>query len=144
MDKKGTGITLLTPKEKHRLQYVEEYLGYSIKSKNIADFSSKLQQDSRQNSRRIKPKQNKGEKINEDITRIRINAGKKKKIRPVDIMGAIGSIEGIEAKDIGIIDIQDTCTYVEVFEGKGKQVFNGLKKKTIKGKAFTIKELGKR
>jgi superfamily II DNA/RNA helicase len=144
MDKKGTGITLLTPKEKHRLQYVEEYLGYSIKSKNIADFSSKLQQDSRQNSRRIKPKQNKGEKIHEDITRIRINAGKKKKIRPVDIMGAIGSIEGIEAKDIGIIDIQDTCTYVEVFEGKEKQVFNGLKKKTIKGKAFTIKELGKR
>jgi superfamily II DNA/RNA helicase len=144
INKKGTAVTLLSPKESHRLEYVEEYLGYPIPKKEAKDFLYKSKEEAVRKNVRLKPKKSKGEEIHKDITRIRINAGKKKKIRPVDIMGAIGSIEGIEAEDIGIIDIQDTCTYVEVFEGKGRQVYNGLKKKTIKGKVFTIKELGKR
>ncbi len=54
-------------------------------------------------------------------------------------MGAFTHIEGIEADQIGIIDVQDTCTYVEIFEGKGMIAFKGLENSTIKGKKFTMK-----
>ena len=67
-----------------------------------------------------------------------LNGGKKKKIRAVDLVGAISNIENINASDIGIIDIQDLGSYVEILNGKGKIVLNALKNKKIKGKNLKV------
>ena len=72
--------------------------------------------------------------------KIYISAGKKKKVRPGDIVGAITSIEGIEAKDIGIIDVQDNVSFVDILDGKGKQVLEALKHTTIKGKEIRVQK----
>src|SRR3712207_3133016 len=82
----------------------------------------------------------KSSKLNEDITKIYIGAGKKKKIRPGDIVGAITSIEGIEVKQVGIIDIQDNVSYVDILDGKGNLVLKELKNKTIKGKKVKVEK----
>ncbi|MDU2064757.1 MAG: DbpA RNA binding domain-containing protein [Sporomusaceae bacterium] len=84
----------------------------------------------------------KSEKLNRHITRIRINAGKKTKLRPGDILGAITAIDGISGSDIGIIDIQDTCSYVEILGDKGELVMKALLVTKIKGKLHKIKEVG--
>ena len=59
---------------------------------------------------------------------------RKRNLRAIDFVGTILSIEGIEKEDIGIIDIKDQVTYIDILNGKGWTVIDGLKTKTIKGK----------
>lgn len=75
--------------------------------------------------------------------KIYINAGKKKKIRAGDVVGAITSIPGITAENIGIIDIQDNFSYIDILDGKGKIVLEGLGKATIKGKVVKVQRAAK-
>lgn len=53
-------------------------------------------------------------------------------MRAGDIVGTICSIEGLEASDIGIVDIRDSLSYVEVLNDKGNQVIECLRTKPIK------------
>ncbi len=76
----------------------------------------------------------KGDAINQDILKLHINAGKKTKMRPVDIVGTLCAIEGISSQDIGIISVQEISTYVEILNGKGEMVYNALQTMTIKGR----------
>lgn len=70
-----------------------------------------------------KPK--KGEVLNEGITRLSVGGGRKSKMRAGDIVGTICSIEGMEASDIGIVDIRDSISYVEILNRKG-DLYNGV------------------
>ena len=70
----------------------------------------------------------------DEIMKLHINAGKKAKIRPMDIVGAICSIEGITSDDIGIIEVIDVATFVEILNQKGNLVLDALQNMKIKGK----------
>ena len=72
-------------------------------------------------------KKTKESNFNSDIMKIYISAGKKKKIRTVDIVGTICNIEGVSGDDIGIIDIQDNFSHVDIMNGKGEIVLEVLK-----------------
>ena len=85
-----------------------------------------------------KIKKDKSTKLSKDITKIYISAGKKKKMRPGDIAGTISSIDGINPEDVGIIEIQDNFSYVDILSGKGRIVLDGLNHKTIKGKSVRV------
>ena len=61
-----------------------------------------------------------------------------KKIRPGDIVGAICEIEGVCGDDIGVIQVQDHQSYVDILHGKGLQVLRALRQKTIKGKKLKV------
>lgn len=76
--------------------------------------------------------------LRKDIQKIYINAGKNKKIRAGDIVGALCSIDGIQMDDIGIIQVQDHQTYVDILNGKGKIVLKQLK--TIKKKSVKVQK----
>ncbi|MBF7097365.1 DEAD/DEAH box helicase [Alkalibacter mobilis] len=146
IDNKGMAISIVSNKELIKLGMIEEYLGYPIQSKSLKELDELVLKSSKEPGlkRRRITKKDKSQGIQNEITRIRINGGKKKKIRPADVMGAIGSIEGVTSEDIGIIDIQDTCTYVEIFHNKGRKVYQALKNTSIKGKIFTVKEMKKK
>ncbi|MDE5978258.1 MAG: DbpA RNA binding domain-containing protein, partial [Turicibacter sp.] len=47
---------------------------------------------------------------------------------------------GIEKEDIGIIDIQEHVTYIDILNGKGWRVIDGLKQRTIKGKQLKVQK----
>lgn len=83
-----------------------------------------------------KPKlrKEKGLVFNEDIMKIHINAGKKTKMRAGDIVGALCNIEGMTAEDIGVIDLLDISTFVEILNGKGPMVLKELQTMPIKGR----------
>lgn len=58
----------------------------------------------------------------------------KTKMRPGDVVGAICNLEGLSADDIGIINIMDVSTFVEILNGKGNLVFDHLQNTPIKGR----------
>ncbi|KEI18021.1 DEAD/DEAH box helicase [Clostridium haemolyticum] len=136
---KGKSITLVSEYEYRRFKSIEEYIGYSVPKKEIP--SEEEVQEGRKlfrekNKVRPKLKKDKSHEINKKITKIHINAGKKKKIRPGDIVGAINNIPGLTSDDIGIIDVQDAFSYVDIFGDKGKVVLKSLD--SIKGKKVRV------
>ena len=138
----GAAITLVARSEYRTLHEIEEYVHYEIIKLEIPMVEDEtLLLNNREGLEPIS-KIDKSEKLNSQITRIRINAGKKTKMRPGDILGAITTIPGISGGDIGIIDIQDTCSYVEILGDKGDLVVEALGATKIKGKIHKIKEVG--
>ena len=55
-------------------------------------------------------------------------------MRPGDVVGAICNIEGVTGDDIGVIDLMDISTFVEILNGKGETVFRALQQMPIKGR----------
>jgi ATP-dependent RNA helicase DeaD len=140
----GTAITLVAGNEYGTLQKIEEYVHYKIPKQETPTVDEVAAGELIFNQRAgIEPtlKINKSETLNRQITRIRINAGKKTKMRPGDILGAITAIPDISGGDIGIIDVQDTCSYVEILEDKGDLVVEALQCTKIKGKIYTTKKV---
>jgi len=62
-----------------------------------------------------------------------IGAGRKLKIRPGDLVGAIANEAGLDASNIGSIQIADNFSTVEVPEGAAEDVIAALKRSKIKG-----------
>ncbi|WP_371362592.1 ATP-dependent RNA helicase DbpA [Sporomusa rhizae] len=138
----GAAITLVARSEYRTLHEIEEYAHYKILKLEIPMVEEETLLLNNRDGLEPISKIDKSEKLNRQITRIRINAGKKTKMRPGDILGAITTIPGISGGDIGIIDIQDTCSYVEIHGNKGELVMEALGATKIKGKIHKIKEVG--
>lgn len=131
----GKAISLITPEERHYATTVEAYIGTSITTKKYV-LSSDVDDElfwKRQNEKQVLKKR-KGAVFQKSITKLTISGGRKSKMRAIDIVGTICSIDGILADDIGIIDIRDSLTYVEILNEKGTLVLDALQAKTIKGK----------
>jgi len=140
----GKAITFVSVHEALKWNEIIRYIGYQVPMGSIEEFdlenATKLPDTSQ-----VKGKTQKkipDTKVS-DITMVRIGAGKQKKLRAVDIVGTINSIEGIVSTDIGIIDIRDSCSYVEIFNHKGDLVIEELNKKTIKGKNYKVVKIFK-
>ena len=57
---------------------------------------------------------------------IHIGGGKKQKLRPGDIVGALTGADGIPGSEIGKIQVGDHWAYVAVAHQHGKMAFNKL------------------
>jgi len=79
-------------------------------------------------------------KIDSDFRTICINAGKKQKLRKLDIVGVLTSAIGLDKNDIGKIDIFDFSSFVAIREEKLFLVLTKLNKTKIKGKFYKIYE----
>ncbi|OCB00027.1 DEAD/DEAH box helicase [Clostridium beijerinckii] len=143
---KGKAISFCVEGKDKLLNEIEEFIGFEIPVYNLPD--KKVIEKEREESIKTlkskpKVKEQRSKDINNNITKIYLNGGKKKKIRPGDIVGAICKIEGIRSEDIGIIDVQDSVSYVDILNGKGKRVIEELKNITIKGKIIKAEKAKK-
>lgn len=140
---RGIAITFVCHYESRFFNEIQEYLGYDISKKEIPS-EEEVEQGKKIFEKKFKArpklKRDKSAELNQGITKLHINAGKKKKIRPGDIVGAIINIEGINGDDIGIIDVQDNFSYVDILEGKGSIVLKALQHTTIKGKKVKVQK----
>ncbi|MED5018307.1 DEAD/DEAH box helicase [Paenibacillus chibensis] len=142
----GKAITLVTPRDAHRLADIEAYIGFAIPKVNAPsaedierhreDFEQKLKH-------KPEPKKDKREQLNKEIMKLNFNGGKKKKLRAVDFVGTIAKLDGVTADDIGIITILDFVTDVEILNGKGPLVLDMMQNTTVKGKLLKVRK-GKR
>ncbi len=140
---KGKAISLCVEGKNKLLQEIEEYIGFDIPVCELPDIRNVKNEGIELLKCKPKRKKEKAKNINANITKIYLNGGKKKKIRAGDIVGAICKIEGVTSEDIGIIDVQDAVSYVDILNGKGKKVIDELKNMTIKGKKINVEKAKK-
>lgn len=144
--KTGKAITFVTPKDNHRLTEIESYIGFEIpvvKAPSEEAIDVRREDFEQKLLVRTVLKKDKRELLNQQITKLNFNGGKKKKLRAVDFVGTIAKLEGVTADDIGIITILDNVTDVEILNGKGPLVLELMKDTTVKGKLLKVR-IGKK
>ncbi|MBO0468302.1 DEAD/DEAH box helicase [Enterococcus plantarum] len=139
--REGYALTFVTSKEDSLKKEIESFGELTMTritlpnakqvARNKAAFEKKI-------TTKQKPKHQKAKRVNEEITKVYFNGGKKKKLRALDFVGTISKIEGITSGDIGIITIQENVTYVDILNGKGPLVIQAMKERTIKGKQLKV------
>ena len=75
------------------------------------------------------------------MTTILIDGGKKQKLRPGDILGALTSKKGIAGKYVGKIQIFDNWAYVAVKNSLAKTALNKLNREKLKGRSFRARQV---
>lgn len=139
----GEAITFVNGQDKKKWQEVQTFIDYKVpvfkQGKSMKRFEENSDDLIKVEPAKFKPK--KITKKHKDITRLRINVGKKKKVRPGDILGALSNLPSLNSDDIGIIDIQDTCSYIEIHHDKGEIAAMELVQAKVKGKNVSVKVL---
>ena len=140
----GHAITFVTQNENRFLDDIHEFIGKDIllrikPSMEIVD-NAKLEFEDKMNTP-PEIKEAKGAELSKEIMKLHINAGKKTKMRAMDIVGTLCSIKGMTKDDIGIINILDISTFVEILNNKGESVFQELQNMTIKGRLRNVSKV---
>lgn len=78
------------------------------------------------------------------MVRLFINIGRSQKIRPSDIVRAVASEADIPGDTIGVINIYDKFTFVEVPEDVAERVMNAMHKSSVKGYKINVEPARKR
>ncbi len=144
-NKFGKAITLVSQTEVKYLEEIESYTGFKLNEIEKIDedkvISGKIRLKENEKNLLKRRKEKKIEKeVNSEVTRIYLNAGKKKKIRVIDIVGTISNLEGINNEDIGVVEVQDLCSYVDLLNNKGNKFLRKYREITIKKKLVKVRK----
>ena len=116
-DKEGLAVSLCNAYEKRKIEEVRP----TLKLKDIKEL-----------------KVNKNFFMQGEVNTLCIDGGKKKKLRAGDILGTLCKDIGLDAKDIGKINIFDTHAYVAIHKDVIQKAFHGLKNGQIKKRKFRV------
>jgi ATP-dependent RNA helicase DeaD len=75
-----------------------------------------------------------------DAKTYRLDVGRRDKVEPGSIVGAIANEGGIEGRFINNISIRENFTLVDLPQGMPADIFNHLKKTRVKGRPLNIRE----
>ena len=78
------------------------------------------------------------------MVRLFINIGKKDRVKPGDILGAIAGESGMPGKLVGAIDMYDKYTFVEVPKDQADIVMDAMNHVKIKGKSVHVEKANRR
>jgi len=146
INREGRAITFVTENESKFLNDIQQYIGKDINLKERPDKDTVIHSKQEFIEKINAPpeiKETKGVQLSKEIMKLHINAGKKTKMRPVDIVGTLCNIKGITVADIGIINIVDISTFVEILNNKGELVFQALQETPIKGRLRKVSKVDK-
>jgi len=120
--KSGIAVSLVEPREEWRLQGIEELLP-----------NANLQQcgipDAKKSADSLLPA----------MTTIQISGGRKNKLRPGDLLGALTAEGGVPGKAVGSIDLFDVCSYVAVRNADVAKALRQLSSRPIKGRKYRVR-----
>lgn len=141
----GKAITMVCDNEKKYLDEIKKYTNHNIDEINelnlrmLDNAKSRFEQKSIEilKSRKIR-KEDKN--VHQEIIKIQISGGKKKKIRTIDIVGAFSNLEGIDNSDIGVIEIHDLYSYVDLLNYKGENFLKRYKQISVKKKLLKVRK----
>lgn len=120
----GKAFTLYTEKELYKLKQLEEYLGQDIIDTPIPDYALLKKPP-------FKP----------SMVTLQIDGGKKQKLRPGDIVGALTGDNGISGKQVGKIHVFDFCAYVAVERDAAKPALKKISEGKMKGRTFRVRRI---
>ena len=75
---------------------------------------------------------------NVSMTTLSILGGRKNKLRPGDILGAITGDGGIPGDHVGKIEIQDRVSFVAIARPSAKIAYQYFQRGKIKGRRFQV------
>ena len=114
---KGIALSIFTESEQFRVKSIEQYL----KKPCICDVYESLDRDP-------------GFSLKSPMVTIQLDAGRKNKMRPGDILGALTGEAGLAGSQIGKIDIFDMSSYVALERSALRQALNYLATGKVKGR----------
>lgn len=121
---KGMACTLYNDKERYKVEALGVYLDQAIESAPLPPISL-LEQPIYQ------PR----------MATLQIDGGKKQKLRPGDILGALTGENGIAGKQVGKIQIFDNWAYVAVSRDAAKTALKILGEGKLKGRSFRARRI---
>lgn len=120
----GLAMSIVTPAETPRITAIENYL----KQPCACDVLASLDRAANFS-------------LQAPMVTIQIDAGRKNKIRPGDILGALTGDAGLQGSQIGKIDIFDMSSYVAVEQSALRQAMNYLANGKIKGRSIRARKI---
>ncbi|AIR62448.1 ATP-dependent RNA helicase DbpA [Cedecea neteri] len=118
----GLAISFCAPEEAQRASVLAEMLNLSLKWQQLPSGIS------------VKP-------LEAEMATLCIDGGKKAKMRPGDILGALTGDMGLEGADIGKIDVHPIHVYVAVRQSVARHAWKQLQQGKIKGKSVKVRLL---
>jgi len=119
---KGVAFTLFSASEDYRAERLGAYLDQKIEVDELPPF--KLLE---------KPA------FRPPMATLQIDGGRKQKVRPGDILGALTGENGIAGKQVGKINVFDFCAYVAVDRDAAKPALRKLRTGKLKGRSFRVR-----
>jgi ATP-independent RNA helicase DbpA len=122
---RGLAITLCTPRERPKLEAIAALAGQPPPWRAL----------------KVAPVRGKTLHLAPMKTLV-IDAGRRDKLRPGDILGALTGDAGLSAGDVGKIDVFATRAYVAIARARAGKALERLRAGKIKGRNFRVRELG--
>lgn len=120
----GAAITLCTPQEMPRAHALEDYLQITLDWAPAAELHGAPETP-----------------LEAEMVTLCIDGGRKAKIRPGDILGALTGEAGLTAADVGKIDMFPVHAYVAIRQASARRAVQQLKQGKIKGKSCKVRLL---
>lgn len=117
----GLALSLMTAHESRRVQAIESTLGCNMARGELASLTGSAE----------KP-------LVPPMISLCIDGGKKNKLRPGDILGALTGEGGITGSEVGRIDVLNSQTYVAIVRASAEQALTGLSRNKIKGRFYKV------
>lgn len=121
---KGLALSLTIPADAERICLIEENLKRAVSWGSARELITK-------GNKIILP----------SMITLMLGAGRKDKIRPGDILGALTKDAGLAGDKIGKIDITPLYSYVAVHQSQAEKAFNYLQTGKLKGRKVNVKRL---
>ncbi|HEY8940285.1 MAG TPA: ATP-dependent RNA helicase DbpA [Cellvibrio sp.] len=118
----GLALNLVVQKEVHKINRLEDYMGQSINLEAL-------------------PRSDKKSLPSPAMVTLNIDGGKKDKLRPGDIIGALTKDAGLPFEKIGKIDMFDFAAYVAVDKSIARAALQQLSDGKLKGRKFRARKL---
>lgn len=123
-DQKGLALSLCSPDEMRWANLIEQYQGAPL---TWGDLKS------------LRPKADRP--LRAPMVTLCIQGGKKDKLRPGDLLGALTGDGGLAFEQVGKINITEFNAYVALDRKIAKQAFSRLSNSNIKGRRFRMRYL---
>ncbi|SUV99130.1 ATP-dependent RNA helicase DbpA [Bordetella trematum] len=123
-EQKGLALSLCSPEEMRWANLIEEYQGRPLKWADI---------------KALKPKADRP--LRAPMITLSIQGGKKDKLRPGDLLGALTGDGGLTFEQVGKINITEFTSYVALDRQVARAAFERLSNSNIKGRRFRMRFL---
>jgi ATP-independent RNA helicase DbpA len=120
----GLAVSLVTPRESRLIAAIEDALGNTITRGDLAALAPAT-----------------GMPPAPPMVTLCIDGGRKNKLRPGDILGALTGEGGIAGSEVGRIDVFDFHTYVAIMRHSSDQALACLGRNRIKGRFFKVRKI---
>ena len=122
--RQGLAISIIFEKEQYKLNLIAEEIGFDLTPQRAPSLNT-----------------NKLGVLAAEMRTLELASGRKNKIRPGDIVGALTATKEIDGKDIGNISVQDFQSFVALPKALADRGVEILRNRSLKGKNVRVRKI---